>query len=101
MTEQLIPRPECFLMLRALGAVHVDLIVELTGNAPPRYRAEAGAILKPALPKPTHVDQDGRPVFSFEQIAEKIGVAVEEVEALAGQHINPAALYRGEVHPIR
>jgi hypothetical protein len=77
---------------------HVISPFKLMRNAPLRYRGEADAILEPARSKPTHVDQGGHPVFSLDQIAGKFVVAVE---AFVGQRINPEALYRGEVHPIR
>lgn len=85
------------------GPEHAGLFVRLMRTAPPRYRAEADALVEQSglVPPATHVNEDGEPVFSVQQIAEKLGVAVEEVDAFVGQHINPEALYRGEVHPIQ
>ncbi|WP_213957126.1 hypothetical protein [Variovorax sp. dw_954] len=107
--------PQFFEALRQIGeavdlhsrdAVHGNpeysaLFVQAFETAPPRYRAEAEAILAPAIPKATHVNSAGEPVYSPEQIAEKLGVPVEDIRAFVDEHIDPSRLYTGIAHPIQ
>lgn len=92
--------------LHGCDAVHGNseyghLFVRAFETAPPRYRAEAEAILAPAMPKATHVNDAGEPVFSPEQIAEKLGVPVEDIRAFVDEHIGPRRLATGVTHLIQ
>lgn len=56
---------------------HTALVLKMVLNAPPAMAAEFDAIL---LPPVTHVDAQGQPVFSLEQIANQLGITVQELE---------------------
>lgn len=57
------------------------LMLELYDCAPPRYQQEAEMLAAPYLPPTTHVDDDGHPVYSVEQIAQHFGKTPEQVAA--------------------
>lgn len=80
---------------------YAGLFVEVMRAAPPRYRAEADVILKDVMPVATHCDDDGNPLFSAQQIADKFGAPVEEVEKLIAEHLDSGDLYAGPVHAIQ
>ncbi|MGJ7552633.1 hypothetical protein ACSFBI_01440 [Variovorax sp. RB3P1] len=80
---------------------HVGIFVRLFESAPPRYRAEAEKILAPCVPKATHANDDGEPVFSLAQLSETLGEPVEKLQTLVDEYIDPARLYRGAVHAIQ
>lgn len=86
------------------GQEYSGLFVKLLRTAPPRYRAEADNILSEALPTATHVTEDGQAVFSAQQIADKWGVPVDEVEAqiqrMADMGLSDG-IHTGPVHPIQ
>lgn len=109
--------PEFFALLADMGRIrdeqgeealheaeHADLFIQLMRNAPPRYRGEAETILSDALPTATHVDEDGQPVYSAQQIAQKFGMPTQKLEAdiqrLQGKGLLEGALYSGPVHPV-
>ena len=56
---------------------HTALILKMVLNAPPAMAAEFDAIL---LPPVTHVNAEGQPVFSLEQVATQLGTTVQELE---------------------
>ncbi|MDH1475802.1 hypothetical protein N5F13_14935 [Comamonas thiooxydans] len=56
---------------------HTALVLKMVRNAPPAMAAEFDAIL---LPPVTHVDAQGKPVFSLEQVAKQLGTTVQELE---------------------
>lgn len=56
---------------------HTALVLKMVLNAPPAMAAEFDAIL---LPPVTHVDAQGQPVFSLEQLANQLGITVQELE---------------------
>ncbi len=80
---------------------YAGLFIRAFEMAPPRYRAVAEAILAPVIPKATHVNSAGEPVYSPEQIAEKLGVTVEDIRVFVDEHVDPSRLYTGAVHPIQ
>lgn len=109
--------PEFFAALKEIGRIrdeqgeeaaaapeHAELFMKMMRAAPPRYWGEAETILADALPTATHVDDHGQPVYSAEQLAEKLGVSIEEVEA-GIQHMEEVGfsegLHTGPVHPIQ
>lgn len=86
------------------GPEHLDLFTKLMESAPPRYRGEAETILADVLPTATHVNEDGQPLYSVQQIAEQFGVTPEAVEAdiqrLQDNGMMEEARYTGPVHPL-
>lgn len=82
-----------------------DLFLEMYNTAPPRFKAEADAILSDCRPQATHVDENGRPVYSLEQVAEVFeltpGEMVQEIERLhtAGL-MDKNNLHTGPVYPL-
>ncbi|MGJ7607143.1 hypothetical protein ACSFA7_22600 [Variovorax sp. LT1R20] len=80
---------------------YADLFADLMLCAPPRFKAEADRILGPLIPKATHVNDNGEPVYAVQQIAEKLGVPIERVEADIERFIAPERLHRGPTHPIQ
>lgn len=92
--------------LHGAEAVHgnpdfAGLFIQAFETAPPRYRAEAEAILAPAIPKATHVNDNGEPVFNPKQIADTLGIPVEKVHAFVDEHVDQSHLYTGNAHPIQ
>lgn len=53
-----------------------------------------------AAPRQLHVGEDGQAVYTSQQIAEKCGISVEEVERLAAL-ADPEAIYTGPVFPLQ
>lgn len=109
--------PEFFAMLDELGRIRdeqgeeaaaaperAELLMKMMRIAPPRYQDEAEAILAEALPTATHVTEDGQPVYSAQQLAEKLEVPIEEVEA-GIQHLEELGLigrqHTGPVYPVQ
>lgn len=86
------------------GPKYSELFVKLLRTAPARFKAEADNILADALPTATHVTEDGQPVYSAQQLADKLGVPVEEIEA-GIQRMEDMGLSDGlhtcPVHPIQ
>jgi hypothetical protein len=82
---------------------HAGLFVRLMQMAPPRYRAVVDEIAEESglVPKPTHVNADGEPVFDLQQLADHLGTPVEDLRDFADQHIAADAMYRGIVYPIQ
>lgn len=82
---------------------HLELFIKMMRAAPPRHRSEAEAILSDMLPAATHVDDHGQPVYSIQQVANKLGIAKEEVEANIQQLADRGLIngpYQGSAHPI-
>ncbi|MCE1194230.1 MAG: hypothetical protein LWW96_18960 [Acidovorax sp.] len=109
--------PEFFAMLAELGRIrdeqgeeaaaasgHAELCVKMMSAAPPRYWDEAETILAEALPTATHVTEDGQPVYSAQQLADKLRVTIEDVEA-GIQRLEDMGLldcrHTGPVHPVQ
>lgn len=83
--------PEFFAMLAEIGRIreeqgeeataapeHAELPMKMMHAAPPRYREEVEAILTEAMPAATHVTEEGQPVYSAQQLADKLGVPIEQ-----------------------
>ena len=86
--------PEFFAMLAEIDRIreeqgeeataapeHAELLMKMMHAAPPSYREEVEAILTEALPATTHVTEEGQPVYSAQQLADKLGVPIKQVEA--------------------
>ncbi len=81
---------------------HAHLFAQMHMFAPEAFKQEmvAKAMEMNLLPKATHVGEDGQVVFTSQQIADKHGISVEEIESLiakAGLH----DLYTGPVFPLQ
>jgi len=83
------------------------LFAELRRYAPPALQKQMSDKAREMglLPEATHVDANGRPVYSLEQIAAKLGVPVQELEQLAAEHADEledlGGLHTGQVHPLQ
>lgn len=83
---------------------HAALYRQFMKYAPEEFQTEMVAMAKKMnlMPEPTHVGADGQAVFSAQQIADKHGVSVEEVERFIAQSgIGPDDLYDGPVFPLQ
>lgn len=83
-----------------------DLFLELYRTAPPMFRAGADAILSDALPKATHVNEAGEPVFSVQEIAEHFDMDPEQVaqdvaRLLGDGLLDGDGLHAGDVFPLQ
>lgn len=89
----------------ATAPANSHLLIELYRTAPPLYREGADAILADALPKPTHVNDAGEPVFSAQEIADHFGKTpdevVEEVARLLDGLSDGDSLHTGNAHPLQ
>lgn len=56
---------------------HTALVLKMVLNAPPDMAIEFDAIL---LPPVTHVNAEGQPAFNLQQVANKLGSTVQELE---------------------
>ena len=103
---------ELLALLRDMGeaAAHDpacnDLFLELYRTAPPKFRAGADAILNDALPKATHVNEAGEPVFSVQEIAEHFDMDPEQVaqdvaRLMADGLMDESSLHAGDVFPLQ
>lgn len=109
--------PEFFAILAEIGRIrdeqgedaaaapeHGELFMKMMRAAPPRYLGEAETILAEALPAATHVTEDGQPVYSAQQVADKLGVPIGEVEARI-QRLEDLGLldcrHTGPVYPVQ
>ncbi|MCT6720633.1 hypothetical protein [Acidovorax sp. K2F] len=81
---------------------HAHLFAQMHMFAPEAFKQEMAAKAKEMdlLPKATHVGEDGQVVFTSQQIADKHGISVEEVERLIDQ-AGLDDLYRGPIFPIQ
>ena len=83
---------------------HAHLYAQMHKFAPESFKKEMAAMAKEMdlMPKATHVGADGQVVYTSQQIADKHGVSVEEVERLITQaDIDPDDLYSGPAFPIQ
>jgi hypothetical protein len=104
---------EFFLLLKQVGDIerelgegashrpeYAGLFVRLIQTAPPRYRAEAELILAPCVPTATHVSNDGQTVYSLDQLADHLGVPVDELRKFADAHFDHDEVYCGTAHQL-
>lgn len=83
---------------------HAHLYAKMMRFAPKdlREQMEAKAKELDLIPEATHVGEDGQPVYSAQQLADKTGVSVEEIEQfIADSDIDSDDLYRGPVFPLQ
>lgn len=83
------------------------LFAELHRYAPPALKKtmDAKAREMGLIPNTTHVDENGRPVYSLQQIADTLGTSVEELEKLSAEHTDElqamGGFHTGPVHPLQ
>lgn len=60
----------------------MELFQQALIYGPPEFRAQYREKLAEfgMMPKSTHVDENGEPVFTIEDVAERLGVSVEDVK---------------------
>lgn len=83
---------------------HAALYRQFMKYAPEEFQREMAAMAKQMglMPEPTHVGANGQAVFTSQQIADKHGVSVEEVERFIAQSgIEDGDLYDGPVFPLQ
>lgn len=83
---------------------HAHLYAQVHRFAPDSFKKEMLAMAKEMdlMPKATHVGADGQVVYTTQQIAEKHGISIEEVERFIAQSgINQDDLYSGPVFPLQ
>ncbi|WP_313082603.1 hypothetical protein [Pulveribacter sp.] len=94
--EEAIHRPE-----------YGHLFAELRRYAPPALQKQMSDKARELglLPEATHVNANGRPVYSLEQVAAKLGTSVQELERLTMEHADElealGGLHTGPVHPLQ
>lgn len=81
---------------------HAHLFAQMHMFAPESFKREMAAKAREMdlLPKATHVGEDGQVVFTSQQIADKHGITVEEVEGLIAR-AGLDDLYSGPRFPIQ
>ena len=88
------------------------LFGELIVHAPPEYKRIIDEVAKEMdlMPdRPRGYDDDGNPLYSLEQIAERLGVAPEDIEASIREFtearenlgLPPLNLHAGTVHRVQ
>nr|WP_279087935.1 hypothetical protein [Comamonas thiooxydans] len=83
---------------------HAHLYAQMHKFAPESFKKEMTAMAEEMglMPKATHVGADGQAIYTSQQIADKHGVSVEEVERFIAQaDIGPDDLYSGPVFPLQ
>ena len=83
---------------------NADLLIKMMLNAPPELMEamEEEAKAMDLLPPTTHVDVNGQPVYSQEQIAKQLGVSVQELEEpLSRMRDQGGAAHTGPVFPVQ
>lgn len=86
---------------------HAHLLADMHTYAPQELKAAMAdkARALGLLPGVTHVDANGRPIYSLEQVAASLGATVEEIEKLTAEHAEElealGGIYTGPVHPLQ
>lgn len=82
-----------------------EALMKLARTAGPASAAQADILHAEHLgliPKATHVDDQGQPVFSAEQLAAQVGGTVEDVRRFVEETgLRESDLYSGPVHPLQ
>lgn len=83
---------------------HFPLFAEMMDLVPQSFLDEAAKVAKDMglMPDATHVDTNGRPVYSLKQVSEKLGVPVQELEeCLQSRPDADWLMHRGPVSPLQ
>ena len=101
-----------FELLKQLDSVdldapeHTELFMEAMRCAPKQYMDAAMQAAEEFLPQATHVNEQGQPVYSVEQLAQHFGKLVEQVQEdvqrlIDGGHMDASSLHTGPVYPLQ
>ena len=85
---------------------HTELFMEAMRCAPKQYMDAAMEVVGEFLPQATHVNEQGQPMFSVEQIAQHFGKSVEQVQEdvqrlIDDGHMDARSLHTGPVFPLQ
>ena len=74
--------------------------------APKQYMDAAMQAAEEFLPQATHVNEQGQPMYSVEQIAQHFGKTVEQVQndvqrLIDDGHMDASSLHTGPVFPLQ
>ncbi len=85
---------------------HTELFMQAMRCAPKQYKDAAMQVTEEFLPQATHVDEQGQPMYSVEQIAQHFGKPVEQVQddvqrLIDDGHMDARSLHTGPVYPLQ
>lgn len=85
---------------------HTELFMQAMRCAPEQYMDAAMQAAEEFLPQATHVNEQGQPMYSVEQIAQHFGKTVEQVQndvqrLIDDGHIAASSLHTGPVFPLQ
>lgn len=85
---------------------HAKLFMQAMLCAPERYIEAAMEVTDDFLPTTTHVNEQGQPVYSIQQIAQHVGKPVEQVQSdverlIADGLIDASARHTGSSHSLQ
>ena len=101
-----------FELLKQLNGIDPDapectaLLMEAMRCAPERYMDAAMQVTEEFLPQATHVNEQGQPVYSVQEIAQHFGKTEEEVQddmqrLIEDGRLGAACLHDGPVFPLQ
>lgn len=101
-----------FELLKQLNSMDADtpectaLLMEAMHCAPPRFMDAAAEIAADFIPQATHVNEQGQPVYSVQEIAQHFGKTEEEVQddmqrLIEDGRLGAACLHDGPVFPLQ
>ena len=85
---------------------HTELFMQAMRCAPKQYMDAAMQATEEFLPQATHVNEQGQPMYSVEQIAQHFGKPVEQVQEdvqrlIDDGHMDASSLHTGPVFPLQ
>ena len=85
---------------------HTELFMQAMRCAPKQYMDAAMQAAEEFLPQATHVNEQGQPMYSVEQIAQHFGKTEEEVQddmqrLIEDGRLGAACLHDGPVYPLQ
>ena len=85
---------------------HTELFMQAMRCAPKQYMDAAMQATEEFLPQATHVNEQGQPMYSVEQIAQHFGKPVEQVQddvqrLIDDGHMDASSLHTGPVYPLQ
>ena len=85
---------------------HTELFMQAMRCAPKQYMDAAMQAAEEFLPQATHVNEQGQPMYSVEQIAQHFGKTVEQVQndvqrLIDDGHMDASSLHTGPVFPLQ
>lgn len=85
---------------------HTALFMQAMRCAPKQYKDAAAEIAADFIPQATHVNEQGQPVYSVQEIAQHFGKTEEEVQddmqrLIDDGHMDAGSLHTGPVYPLQ